>query len=219
LELGELPSWLEISEAVLENLLCLQMADDPNMNFGAFSQSLCNQHVVSFQTSAATSGSGGMPAYLGCSTGMDASVGMLSTTPSVVVSTGSSNMPADPGQNLKYGGPLAADWTHLELQILRDGLEKYVHEQGIMKYIKIAASLPTKTVRDVAMRCQWVGKKVNTRRRKPQEHHTGRNIKERQDKFVETALWGANHPLQTGMRTNSSVPPNVQNNLFIPGGW
>ena len=34
---------------------------------------------------------------------------------------------------------------------------RYVHEQGIMKYIKIAASLPTKTVRDVAMRCQWVG--------------------------------------------------------------
>ncbi|PAN39168.1 hypothetical protein PAHAL_7G225100 [Panicum hallii] len=193
------------------------MADDPNMNFGAFSQSLCNQHVVSFQTSATTSGSGGMPAYLDCSTGMDASVGMLSTTPSVVVSTGSSNMPADPGQNLKYGGPLAADWTHLELQILRDGLEKYVHEQGIMKYIKIAAALPNKTVRDIAMRCQWVGKKVNTRRRKAQEHHTGRNIKERKDKFVEPALWGANHPLQTGMRTNSFVPHNVQNNLFLSG--
>jgi hypothetical protein len=34
---------------------------------------------------------------------------------------------------------------------------RYVNEQGIMKYIKIAASLPNKTVRDVAMRCQWVG--------------------------------------------------------------
>ncbi|CAL5068963.1 unnamed protein product [Urochloa decumbens] len=193
------------------------MADDPSMNFGEFSQSLCNQHVVSFQTSATTSGSGGMPTYLDCSTGMDASVGMLSTAPSVVVSTGSSNMPTDPGQSLKYGGPLAADWTHLELQILRDGLDKYVHEQGIMKYIKIAASLPNKTVRDVAMRCQWVGK-VNTRRRKPQEHHTGRNIKERKDKFGEPALWGANHPLQTGVRTNSFVPHNVQNNMFLSGG-
>ena len=40
-----------------------------------------------------------------------------------------------------------------------------------------------------------------------------------QDKFVEPALWGANHPLQTGMRTNSFAPHNVQNNLFIPGGW
>jgi hypothetical protein len=26
-----------------------------------------------------------------------------------------------------------------------------------MKYIKIAAALPNKTVRDIAMRCQWVG--------------------------------------------------------------
>jgi hypothetical protein len=26
-----------------------------------------------------------------------------------------------------------------------------------MKYIKIAASIPTKTVRDVAMRCKWIG--------------------------------------------------------------
>jgi hypothetical protein len=34
---------------------------------------------------------------------------------------------------------------------------RYVNEQGIMKYIKIAASLPNKTVRDVAMRCQWAG--------------------------------------------------------------
>ncbi|CAO2200845.1 unnamed protein product [Urochloa humidicola] len=190
----------------------------PSMNFGAFSQSLCNQHVVSFQKSATTSGSGGMPTYLDCSTRMDASVGMLSTTPSVVVSTGSSIMPTNPGQSLRYGGPQAADWTHLELQILRDGLEKYVHEQGIMKYIMIAASFPNKTVRDVAMRCQWVGKKVNTRRRKPQEHHAGRNIKERKDKFGEPALWGANHSLQTGVRTNSFVPHNVQNNMFLSGG-
>lgn len=197
------------------------MADDPNMNFGAFTQSLCNQHVVSFQTSTTSSGSGGMPTYLDCSTGMDAAVGMLSTAPSVVVSTGSSNMPADSGQNLKYGGPLAADWAPLELQILRDGLERYVHEQGIMKYIKIAASLPNKTVRDVAMRCQWVGKKVNTRRRKSQEQHTGRNIKERkvvsQDRFVEPALWGANRPLQTGMGTSSFTTHNVQNNPFLSG--
>ncbi|WVZ86446.1 hypothetical protein U9M48_033222 [Paspalum notatum var. saurae] len=198
------------------------MADDPNMNFEAFTQSLCNQHVVSFQTSATSSGSGGMPTYLDCSTGMDASVGMLSTTPSVVVSTGSSNMPADQVPSLKYGGPLASDWTPLELQILKDGLERYVHEQGIMKYIKIAASLQNKTVRDVAMRCQWVGKKVNTRRRKSQEQQTGRNIKERkvvsQDKFAEPAPWGANHPLQTGMGASSFIQNNVQNNLLLSGG-
>ncbi|XP_062226205.1 uncharacterized protein LOC133924609 isoform X2 [Phragmites australis] len=193
------------------------MADDPNMNFGAFSQSLCNQQVVSFQTSATSSGSGGIAMYMDCSTGMDASVGMLSATPSVVVSTSSTNMPVDSGQNLKYGGPLAADWTHLELQVLRDGMEKYVNEQGIMKYIKIAASLPNKTVRDVAMRCQWIGKKVNTRRRKPEEHHIGRKIKERKDKFVKPAHWGANHPVQTDIRVSSFMSHNVQNNLFLSG--
>jgi hypothetical protein len=101
----------------------MQMADDPNMNFGAFSQSLCNQQMVSFQTST-TGGSGGMPVYLDCSTGMDAIVRMMSTTPSVVVSTSSSNMLADSGQNLKYGGPLAVDWSYLELQVLKEDLEK-----------------------------------------------------------------------------------------------
>jgi hypothetical protein len=102
----------------------MQMEDDSNLNFGAFPHSLCNQQVVSFQTSTTTSGSGGMPVYLDCSTGMEANVEMTSTTPSVVVSTSSSNMPTDSSQNLKYGGPLAADWSYLELQVLKEGLEK-----------------------------------------------------------------------------------------------
>jgi hypothetical protein len=33
---------------------------------------------------------------------------------------------------------------------------RYANEPGIMEYIKIAATLPDKTVRDVAMRCQWM---------------------------------------------------------------
>lgn len=32
---------------------------------------------------------------------------------------------------------------------------RYAHEPTIMKYIKIAAMLPTKTIRDVALRCWW----------------------------------------------------------------
>lgn len=36
-------------------------------------------------------------------------------------------------------------------------IHRYGNEQGIMKYIRIAASLPSKTVRDVAMKCQWLG--------------------------------------------------------------
>nr|BAJ90439.1 predicted protein [Hordeum vulgare subsp. vulgare] len=134
------------------------MADDPNQNFGQFSQPFCSQNVVSFQTSVMPSGSGGsMPVYLDCSSSMESNMGMMNTTPSIAVSTSSSNMVADSAQNLKYGGPLAETWSRLELEVLKDCLDRYVNEHGIMKYIKIAASLPTKTVRDVAMRCQWMG--------------------------------------------------------------
>jgi hypothetical protein len=39
---------------------------------------------------------------------------------------------------------------------LTNEIFRYANEPGIMKYIKIAAMLPDKTVRDVAMRCQWM---------------------------------------------------------------
>jgi hypothetical protein len=32
---------------------------------------------------------------------------------------------------------------------------RYAHEPTIIKYIKIAAMLPTRTTRDVALRCWW----------------------------------------------------------------
>ena len=35
-------------------------------------------------------------------------------------------------------------------------MTSYANEPSIMKYIKIAAALPDKTVRDVAMRCRWL---------------------------------------------------------------
>lgn len=212
------PSKLEIPNSVLDNLLGAQMADDPSLDFGEFPQPFCSQQVVSFQPSVTTSGSGGMPVYLDCSSGMDSNTVMLSTTPSVVVSTTSSNTVADPGQNLKYGGPLAADWSRLELDVLKDGLQKYGNEQGIMKYIKIAASLPSKTVRDVAMKCQWLGKRENSRRRKSEDHHTGRKMKERKAKMAEPSLWGTNHPVQTDTRVPSFVSHNaIQNNQILTG--
>uniref|UniRef100_A0A453P4R2 Uncharacterized protein n=1 Tax=Aegilops tauschii subsp. strangulata TaxID=200361 RepID=A0A453P4R2_AEGTS len=78
---------------------------------------------------------------------------------------------------------------------------------GIMKYIKIAAMLPEKTVRDVAMRCQWMAEKQNTRRRKTEEHNVGRKIKDRkavsQDKMVEASLWTNNRSVPTDTRGSS----------------
>ncbi|CAM0903746.1 unnamed protein product [Alopecurus aequalis] len=191
------------------------MEGDPDQNFGQFSQPFCTQNVVSFQTSTTTSGSGGMPMYLDCSSSNEPNMGIMNTTPSVVVSTSSSSMAADSAQNLKYGGPLAADWSYLELQVLKDCLDRYVNEHGIMKYIKIAASIPTKTVRDVAMRCQWLGNKPSTRRRRPTEHHS-RKMKDRKDNMVGPSSWGTrtSHHVQTDTRVSSFVPHHaIQNNV------
>lgn len=206
-------SRLETPNSVLEDLLGILMADDPNQNIGQFSQPFCTQNVVSFQTSATTSGSGGMPMYLDCSSTIENNMGMMNTTPSVVVSTSSSSMVADSAQNLKYGGPLAAEWSYLELQVLKDCLDRYVNEHGIMKYIKIAASIPTKTVRDVAMRCQWIGNKPNTRRRRPTEHHS-RKMKDRKDNMVGPSSWGSrsSHLVQMDTRVSSFVPNHAIQN-------
>jgi hypothetical protein len=103
----------------------MQMSTDPN-HYGVFPQSFYGQHVVSFQTSAIANGSGAMPVCLDTSSGMNGNLAMLNTTPSTVVSTGSPNMISDSSQSLKYGGPMAVEWSYPELQMLNDGLHKYV---------------------------------------------------------------------------------------------
>ncbi|TYI84221.1 hypothetical protein E1A91_D05G349100v1 [Gossypium mustelinum] len=42
-----------------------------------------------------------------------------------------------------------------QMKNLQDRKERYKDEPSIMKYIKIAATLPDKIVRDVALRCWW----------------------------------------------------------------
>ncbi|KAF7090102.1 hypothetical protein CFC21_092917 [Triticum aestivum] len=180
----------------------MQMSTDPN-HYGVFPHSFFGQHVVSFQTSAITNGPGAMSVCLDTSSGINGNLAMLNTTPSTIVSTASPNMIPDSSQSLKYGGPMAVEWSYPELQMLNDGLHKYASEPGIMKYIKIAAMLPEKTVRDVAMRCQWMAEKQNTRRRKTEEHNVGRKIKDRKDKMVEASLWTNNRSVPTDTRGSS----------------
>ncbi|KAL5212961.1 hypothetical protein ABZP36_023808 [Zizania latifolia] len=196
----------------------MQMSTDPN-HYGVFSHSFYNQHVVSFHTSSTSSGSGAIPVCPATSSGINGNLTMLNNTHSTIVSTGSPSMLADSSQSLKYGAPMAVDWTYPELQLLNNGLLKYANEPGIMKYIKIAAMLPEKTVRDVAMRCQWMTKKVNTRRRRTDEHHLGKKAKERKDKMVESSLWATNRHVQTpDIRSSSLVACNtVHDNQFQSG--
>ncbi|ESQ38968.1 hypothetical protein EUTSA_v10001777mg, partial [Eutrema salsugineum] len=66
------------------------------------------------------------------------------------------------------------DWSSEEQAILEDGLVRYSSEPSISRYAKIASKLQNKTVRDVAMRCRWIYKKENNKRRKEDHNGLGR---------------------------------------------
>ncbi|XP_074307719.1 uncharacterized protein LOC141642723 isoform X2 [Silene latifolia] len=113
-------------------------------------------------------------------------------------SSGSLLLDSVPG--LKHDAGLAVDWTDEEQYKLEEALVKYKDEPGIMKYIKVAATLRDKTVRDVALRCRWMTKK----RRKQEESNMGRKGGPK-DKFVESSLM-TNLP--------SAAAPNLAPNSF-----
>ncbi|GAU51445.1 hypothetical protein TSUD_12940 [Trifolium subterraneum] len=56
---------------------------------------------------------------------------------------------------------------------------RYADEPSIMRYVKIAASLRDKTVRDVALRCRWM-----TRKRRKSEDHMLKKANNRKDPKV-----------------------------------
>ncbi|KAJ8470465.1 hypothetical protein OPV22_024808 [Ensete ventricosum] len=51
---------------------------------------------------------------------------------------------------------LPAYWSPDELRLLNIGLVKYAGKPIVSKYAEIASMLPQKTIRDVALRCQWM---------------------------------------------------------------
>ncbi|CAJ2679556.1 unnamed protein product [Trifolium pratense] len=108
----------------------------------------------------------------------------------------SSSLLLDSVPGLKHDTGLAVEWSLDEQYRLEEGLANYANEPSIMKYIKIAAVLPDKTVRDVALRCRWLTRK----RRKSEEHSTGKKINYRKDKPVEL-------PSQSNL--HSALPPSM----------
>ncbi|XP_062193016.1 uncharacterized protein LOC133896429 isoform X2 [Phragmites australis] len=107
----------------------------------------------------------------------------LPPSPANVTPTPSSlhGPPSAPKYKFVTGSP--ADWTAHELATLKEGLIRYTHEPNIMKYIKIAAMLPTRTIRDVALRCWWTPGK-ESRRRKPDEYYSGKNMADLKDNMA-----------------------------------
>ncbi|KAL9244278.1 hypothetical protein vseg_018074 [Gypsophila vaccaria] len=106
-----------------------------------------------------------------------------SPTATTVSGNSSSSLLLESVPGLKHGAGLAVEWAEDEQNKLEEGLVKFKDEPSVMKYIKIAATLREKTVRDVALRCRWMTRK----RRKQDESNLGRKVYDRKDKFVESS--------------------------------
>ncbi|KAJ0250595.1 Uncharacterized protein HA466_0139060 [Hirschfeldia incana] len=103
---------------------------------------------------------------------------------------------------VKPEAALVMDWSPEEQYVLENSLAKLTNEPKVSKYVKIAATLPDKTVRDVALRCRW----MTGKRRKRKENSAGKNVSNR--KVVDTSpelSMLANVPQQNAL--------NVMNNM------
>jgi hypothetical protein len=94
---------------------------------------------------------------------------------------------------------LAVEWSSDEQYKLEEGLVRYANEPSMMRYIKIAATLSDKTVRDVTMRCRWMTPNLGQRkRRKPEDINPGKKL--RKDKVL----------VRSNSRLNTFSPPQQQ---------
>ncbi|KAL4384385.1 hypothetical protein GQ457_15G004210 [Hibiscus cannabinus] len=138
-----------------------------------------NQQAVSFQSAAMDGSSEMIPmsGYSAPAMNFARNSGILTTSPDLIEagnSSGSSPL-LDSVTGLKQDSGVTVEWSVDELYILKDGVERYKKEPNILKYIKIAATLPDKTVRDVALRCRWMQRK----RKKPEELNLGKKVNNR----------------------------------------
>ncbi|CAN6355661.1 unnamed protein product, partial [Urochloa humidicola] len=80
---------------------------------------------------------------------------------------------------LRHDPGLAARWSPEEQVLLDRGLAKFAADAPVVRYAKIAMSLPEKTVRDVALRCRWKAKKESSKKRKEELYKKSKEKKER----------------------------------------
>nr|CAD1830681.1 unnamed protein product [Ananas comosus var. bracteatus] len=178
---------------------------------GSISSSNYDHNLVSFQSEASHSSSVIANGFMSISDGNRNSGGMsLSGNPSAV-----NNMPAfsSPSASSSSNGLTGlmpkykhvtaspAYWSPYELAILKEGLIRHAHEPNIMKYIKIAAMLPTRTVRDVALRCWWNAQNKDfERRRNSEEHYAG-------GKLTDTKMVASTSTCNNHLASPSDVAP------------
>lgn len=101
---------------------------------------------------------------------------------------------------MKHNPGISMDWTADEQAILEEGLSKFSTESSIIRYAKIAMQLQNKTVRDVALRCRWMNKKENSKRRK-EEHNLSRKSKDKKERVTDPSAKSSQYAAR------SNVPP------------
>ncbi|XP_078161943.1 uncharacterized protein LOC144557265 isoform X4 [Carex rostrata] len=180
------------------------MEADPNMNFGSFSH-YNNHQLPSFSWQYNdSSGFDGIGNPVSMSGNADAAPGI-----SFVMPPGSSpaNMALSPARRLVHGPAWSIKWTPHEQAILNQGLEEFANDPVITKYAKIATRLVNKTVRDVAMRCQWMKKKEQEKRQMIEQMHLRRSMhmRDRKERLASSSLEAYNHQhIQTA--SSSALP-------------
>ncbi|KAI3713941.1 hypothetical protein L1987_72529 [Smallanthus sonchifolius] len=175
------------------------------------------RHAVLFQSSATgtTTGMIMMGDYYRMNSntaGMMVSSGMVNSGSSGYAKVGSScaSGVSDSVPGLKHDAGLAVEWSVEEQYKLYEGISIYADEPNIMKYIKIAATLRDKTVRDVALRCRW----MMSKRRKQHELKLGRKLKDKKDKLVELS----SKPIISSHSSMNVAPFSVTMNNRIQSG-
>lgn len=174
---------------------------EPNQNMvfnnDRIMASASNSRAISFQSGIMNSESGMIP--FGSSVGINDTAGIIfagsgngnkvndgrSRGRNSAVSSPGGHI-FDSGAGSKHDTGYAVEWSVEEQAKLEEGLVKYTNEPNIMRYVKIAALLRDKAVRDVALRCRWMTNESGKRRK--QEHYSGRKMKDRKETFMESSL-------------------------------
>jgi hypothetical protein len=93
---------------------------------------------------------------------------------------------------------------------------------NLVKYIKLAALLPEKTVRDVALRCIWITKKEDGERRKVEEQNSSKKTKDKKEKAeaqVTRPLLEVGARVPPPMYTPPSTPVDNDDGISNDGGF
>jgi len=114
--------------------------------------------------------------------------------------------------NLLHDCGLAMEWTPEEQNTLEEALAKYaLQTDNLLKYIKIAAQLQDKTVRDVALRCRWMTKKENGKRRKDEVQSGTKKSKDKKDKAETAPKQMSTVMARSPMPMYTPPPPPIDN--------